>query len=276
MNSQYLMNQSILNPAYNGIHNISNVTVNSRGQWVGVDGAPFTNSISAYGTISDHSSVGFLIINDNFGINSTTDFMFSYAYRMNFYGDYLSFGLQGGSTSYVQDYNKLSQEGIDSAVPVGRVSRSAPNFGFGLMYKTDHFYIGAASPRMLKTELSDDGLVVDTYEPLYNLSGGLLISTSDFLKIKPSFVLRYTEDDLTIDLNGQLLVSEQFWLGVSTRNFNSAGFNLIYSEDEIYHFGYSFEFPFSQVGRAGYGTHELMISIDMRILKRHNFGLRYF
>ncbi len=276
LNSQYFMNQSMLNPAYNGVHNVGNITAISRGQWVGVDGAPFTNLLTGYSTISDHSAVGFLVLNEGFGINSTTDFMFSYAYRMDFYGNYLSFGMQGGSTLYVQDYNKLSQEAPDNLVGDGRVAGSASNFGFGMMYKTDQFYIGAASPRLLKTIIADDGVVVDTYDPLYNVTGGVLITTSNFLKIKPSFVARYSRGELALDLNGQVLINEQFWLGVSSRNFNSAGFNIIYTEDEIYHFGYSFEFPFSKIGGTGYGTHEVMISIDMRILKRHDYGERYF
>jgi len=52
--------------------------------------------------------------------------------------------------------------------------------------------------------------------------------------------------------------------------------NVIYTSDEIYHFGYSFSFPFTEVGTTGYGTHELMISIDMKLTDRHNREGRFF
>lgn len=278
LSNQYLMNQSMINPAYNGIHDMANITALTRGQWIGVEGAPFTHTLSMASTISDHSAAGLLFVNDNFGINTTTNLTFSYAYRMDLYGNFLSFGLQGGIATYTQNFNKLdAQVDNDPALGAGKYVQKENIFGFGVMYKTDNIYIGLASPRLTETVVQQDGIIVTKFLPTYNLSAGFLVSPTDFFQIKPSILIRHIQGSgLAVDLNGQLLIKEQVWLGISTRNFNSAGVNLIYTSDEIYHFGYAFNFPFTEVGTIGYGTHELMISIDIKLVNRHQLGSRFF
>ncbi len=278
LSNQYLMNQSMINPAYNGVYDMGNLTAMTRGQWIGVEGAPYTHTVSMASTISDHSAAGLLFINDNFGINSTTHIVASYAYRMDLYGNILSFGLQGGLTSYSMNFNKLdSQVDGDPAIGVGKYTQKENTFGFGMMYKTDNYYIGVATPRIKENVVQQNGIVVSTYLPSYNLSAGFIVTPVDFFKIKPSVLIRYKKgDDLDIDLNGQILINKEFWLGISIRNLNTGGVNIIYTSDDIYHFGYSFSFPFTEVGTTGYGTHELMISIDMKLISRHDRGERFF
>ena len=43
--NQYMFGHQILNPAYSGSKNISNITSLSRSQWTGFDGAPISQSI---------------------------------------------------------------------------------------------------------------------------------------------------------------------------------------------------------------------------------------
>ena len=42
--NQYLFNQQMINPAYVGIYNRFSVGLISRAQWVGIEGAPVTNT----------------------------------------------------------------------------------------------------------------------------------------------------------------------------------------------------------------------------------------
>ena len=44
--TQYGMNQAMFNPAYAAVNNVMNVSLMSRVQWVGLNGAPFTNTLS--------------------------------------------------------------------------------------------------------------------------------------------------------------------------------------------------------------------------------------
>ncbi|NNE55433.1 MAG: type IX secretion system membrane protein PorP/SprF, partial [Flavobacteriales bacterium] len=75
---------------------------------------------------------------------------------------------------------------------------------------------------------------------------------------------------------GQILVNEKIWLGVLSRNFSSGGVSFVYRHLYIYNFGYSFEFPFGDIGRGNYGIHELSFSVDLRLSKDHEIPDRFF
>lgn len=273
----YLMNQSMINPAYTGINGNANLTLISRAQWVGVEGAPFLHTFLGSSTISDHSALGLSIISDNYGVNSDTEIQLQYAYRIEMEGQTLSFGLQGGWVSFTEDYNKLDLEvNDDPLVGTGRQSLSTSTFGFGMMYKSELFYLGLGIPKISGSDVTIEGAQQKSLTPTYNVSGGLFIYTLSGLMIKPSFLVSHANNETLIDLNGQMLIAEKIWLGATLRNFNSAGVNFIYTEDEVFHFGYSFQFPFNELGTVGYGTHELMLSIDMRFGKQPRLRGRLF
>jgi type IX secretion system PorP/SprF family membrane protein len=276
--NQYLMNQAMVNPAYIGVHNMGHISAITRGQWVGVDGAPYTHTLSLYNSVSDHSSFGLLFVKDNFGINNNTDILVSYAYKMDLGGNSsLSFGLQGGPSMFVQDFTKLNVEvGDDPAVGSGINRVTQTNFGAGLMYANDFFYLGVASPRMTNALVEQDGILITEYKPSYNLTSGILLKPTDVIQIKPSTLIRYQDGELAIDLNGQMLINEKVWLGVSSRNFSSGGVSFMYKHLYIYHFGYAFEFPFNAIGRGNYGIHELMFSVDLRLNNKHKLADRFF
>lgn len=272
----YLMNQTMINPAYAGLNDKANLTLISRGQWIGVDGAPFTHTVVGSSTISDHSAAGLSMVKDSYGINSDTEIKFHYSYRIEMLSSSLSFGLQGGMTSFAEDYSKLDVELSDPLVGSGKQLSSGSTFGFGMMYKSDQFYLGLAVPRIKEEKIVDNEIHSRSVSSVYNISGGLFIRLLNGLLLKPSFLISHQDNEWLSDINGQLLVGEKIWLGASLRNFNSGGINFIYTEDQIYHFGYSFQFPFNELGSTGYGTHELMLSIDMKFGKRHNLNERYF
>jgi type IX secretion system PorP/SprF family membrane protein len=276
--NQYLMNQAMVNPAYIGVHNMGHISAITRGQWIGVEGGPYTHTLSAYSSVSDHSSVGLLFVNDNFGINTNTDILFSYAYKLDLGGaSSLSFGLQGGPSIYTQDFNKLTLEVNDDPAIGSGINRSTQtNFGAGLMYSNDFFYLGVASPRMTNSIIEQDGILISEYKPSYNLTSGILLSPTDAIKLKPSGLVRYQDEKIAVDLSGQMLINEKVWLGVTSRNFSSGGISFIYNHLYIYNFGYSFEFPFGAIGRGNYGIHELMFSVDLRLSDKHKLNDRFF
>lgn len=273
----YFMNQSTINPAYTGINDKANLTLISRGQWVGIEGTPFLHTLIGSTTFSNHSAAGISVVSDNYGINSDTEIQLNYAYRIEMLDRTLSFGLQGGIVNLAQNFNKLEVEvSDDPLVGSGRQSQSATTFGFGMMYKTKLFFLGAAAPRLSTLEARSNEAQLRSLSAVYNLSGGLFIPTIRGFLVKPSFLVSYMDDDWLVDLNGQVLIGEKVWLGASLRNFNAAGFSFIYTEDDVYHFGYAFQMPFNELNSIGYGTHELMLSIDMSFGKRHKLDMRYF
>ena len=273
----YLMNQTMINPAYAGIHDHANVTLISRGQWIGVDGAPFTHTLVGSSTFSYHSAIGFSLVKDSYGINSDTEINLQYSYRIEMHNSALSFGLQGGTMFSSEDPSKLNIEvSDDPLVGSGRFTSTTPSFGFGMMYKSKRLYLGVGMPRITGSKVEIEEIYTKGVSPVYNLTGGLFIKLTNGLLIKPSFLLNYQDEELLADINGQLLIGEKVWLGLSVRNLKRAGFNFLYSEEGKYHFGYSYQFPLNELEASSYGTHELMLSFDIKLTRRQELENRLF
>ena len=76
--SQYFSNQANFNPAYSGIHGVTSMTFNSRLQWAGVEGAPFTNIFNVHSSfLDDKLGGGLMVMNDKYGVNSNNEIQLS-------------------------------------------------------------------------------------------------------------------------------------------------------------------------------------------------------
>ena len=78
--TQYHFNQYLINPAFGGLYENATISFNSRAQWYGLDGAPFTNTLTIESSIGDHAGMGFRVMNDRIGITNQTEVMASASY----------------------------------------------------------------------------------------------------------------------------------------------------------------------------------------------------
>ena len=53
--SQYYVNDMVINPAVSGSKIYNPLTIQTRQQWVGFDGAPLTSSMSYHGALNNRS-----------------------------------------------------------------------------------------------------------------------------------------------------------------------------------------------------------------------------
>ncbi|SNS42683.1 PorP/SprF family type IX secretion system membrane protein, partial [Dokdonia pacifica] len=66
--SQYIYNTVAINPAYAGNRGVTSIVGLHRSQWVGLDGAPRTQSLSIHSPISESKvGLGLSIVNDALG-----------------------------------------------------------------------------------------------------------------------------------------------------------------------------------------------------------------
>lgn len=277
LSNQYLSNQSMINPAYVGVHDVATAMISSRGQWIGIDDAPWTHLFSASSSITEQMGVGLLMINDTYGINNNWEGILSYSYKVQWYENSLSFGVQGGIAKHSIDYSKLDLEIADDPnVPMVDASFSVNNFGTGLFFMNKNYYLGLSVPRMLEVNLADENARKIKYKRHYYLSAGYVFDHLEFIKIKPSVLVKTVQrESISIDLNGQIIINDTVWLGVMLRNLDAVGFNFQYHENGM-RLGYAYELSFGPLASASYGVHELMFSFDAAILKRHRVPTRYF
>ncbi len=127
MFTQYMFNGLALNPAYAGSHDVVSATAIGRQQWVGLEGAPSTQTFSIHSpVINDRVGVGMLLLHDKIGITDQYNATLSYAYRIPMKHGKLAMGLQAGMSNYRVDYREI---GIDNdlAFNRGAVSVWQPN-----------------------------------------------------------------------------------------------------------------------------------------------------
>src|SRR3954467_6234881 len=157
--TQYTFNEAFINPAYTGSQDALAVNASYRNQWVGVEGAPVTETFVAHAPVF-HKTVGIGITayNEHVGVLRTTSGSLNLSYRIIMKKSTLSFGLSGGMQSFREDLTKV-KTGQDQQMDYQFLNKSrvvSPNFGFGIYYYTRKLFAGVSIPRMMETRLSDD------------------------------------------------------------------------------------------------------------------------
>ena len=222
--TMFVFNKLQYNPAYAGSAEALNVGVHYRHQWQGLEGAPRTITAFAHTPIAGgRSGVGLSLISDEIGIFNTTYAKLDYAYRVNFRNDSkLSLGINAQFDFTRFDWTKADiLDNIDAAIPFGAPSNSAFNFGMGLYYSSDNFYLGASVPNFLRNAITSEaysGFSDLNNLRAYYLMGGVVFKISPKVHLRPSLLVSYVPNaPKEIDLNLSFLFLESFWVGGSYR-----------------------------------------------------------
>lgn len=278
--SQYLFNQNMINPAYTGVNDVFNATAITRHQWIGIEGAPVTNTLNVSSSLLNNKlGAGLILVSDKYGVNRNTEVQAQFAYRIDLLnGKSISFGMQTGYINYKYDYSNLLTEQDDQALILADDNISNVNFGAGVYYRTNQYYLGISVPRMLNAESEDvNGTNSTIYRRHFYISAGYIFDQLIALKFKPSILLKVVEGQpISIDLNASVLLMETLWVGATFRNLNAFGVNGQFEVNDQIRLGYSFELPLNAISNNAFGSHELMVSFDMEIFGNHAMGRRYF
>mgnify|MGYP001267178647 CR=1 FL=1 len=281
MYSQYMFNVLAYNPAYAGSADVFTMMALSRHQWVGFDGAPSTQTLAIHSPLPGQKlALGFSAMNDVVGPVHRTSAHVDLAYRIQTgVNTRLAFGLKGGLDLFQADLATLPTVQADpsSANIQGAV---LPNFGFGLFWHSPTYYLGLSTPKLMENEISSvsgNVMTTSTEARHYFLIGGYVFDMGQDLKFKPSFMLRAVEGaPMSLDLNANFLLRERIWMGVMYRVTNAFGVMAQYRINEQMRLGYGFDMTTTKLGAYNAGTHELMLSYDMRFSKGRTISPRYF
>lgn len=277
--NQHHFNHLLTNPAYTGIHNLLSASAISRSQWSGIDGAPFTNAFLIHTSmLKNKIGLGLMAVNDRIGINSNTEFHLTYSYKITMGTSVLSFGLQTSLINYRYRYDKLNLEfQTDPNFMPADENFTKPNFGAGIMLMNERYFVGFSVPRILNINL-DDGIQESTrYHKHYYLSGGVMLPISNFIKFKPSALVKMVEGaTVSVDINSSFVFGELVTGGLILRNLNALGVIVQVELSDKIRMGYSFELPTNSLIASNYGTHEFMLAMDFAPFTRQILKRRYF
>lgn len=227
--TQYMYNTMAVNPAYAGSRGVFSIAALHRSQWVGLDGAPTTQTFNFHTPVSKRVGVGLSIVNDEIGngTNQDTYFdgVFSYTVPTSENGK-LSFGLKAGGHFLNIDYNQLRNYGAQGAAvaPVNIDKKISPNFGAGVYYHTNKFYAGLSVPNFLETEHFDRSGAAGSTSALAQerlnlyLITGYVFDLNRDLKLKPAMLLKAVQGaPLQADLSATFLLRDKFSFGAAYR-----------------------------------------------------------
>jgi len=290
MYTQYMFNTQTMNPAYAGTWESLSFMVLARQQWAGLEGAPQTYTFSMQAPLKNEKvALGLNVINDKVGLEK----------RFYVFGDYsylvpldqktnLRLGLKGGFTNYSNDLTAYSTNApksatIDPAFQGDINSKFIPNFGIGAFLFSDRYYVGLSVPKMLNHEFSNNynNYSLSSEFRHYFLMAGLVFDLGENIKFKPTMLTKasFTSESgspVQVDLTGNFLFKEKFWLGASFRTGDSFGFIAQWIIDKKLRIGYSYDYTTSSLRTVQNGTHEIMLSYEMKFIKELVTSPRYF
>lgn len=289
--TQYMYNQNVLNPAYAGSGADLSIGLLGRTQWVGIEGAPDTQTINIHSAVGGGLGIGVNLIHDEIGpINeSNIGLDIAYSFPVSENGK-LAFGVKGsysfanfGLKSKIQSSGLL----VDASDPMfdNDFKKKYPNVGAGVYYHSDKFYLGASVPYILKrydytvdSTTNGDKLVSDVSDNMHFFGTlGFVFDLSDNLKFKPSTMVKVVEGSpISLDLNASLFINELFEVGLSWREGDSIDALIGVQASPTVRIGYAYDHTLTSLGNYNSGSHELMLLFDMNFTKKHIKSPRFF
>lgn len=225
--TQYMYNPVVINPAYAGNRGVMSITGLHRSQWLGLDGAPRTQSFSIHSPIGESKvGLGLSIVNDALGPQQETYIGGDFSYTINTSDEgKLSFGLKAGGHILDVDFRQLNLfDPTDANFAQNIDNKFSPLVGVGVYYHTDNFYAGLSVPNLIETNHFDEGNEPGSSSSLaeenihYYGIMGYTFDISDDLKFKPSTLIKMVQGaPLEVDFTANFLVFEKLHLGAAYR-----------------------------------------------------------
>jgi len=227
--TQYMFNTMSVNPAYAGSRGQLSIAALYRTQWVGLDGAPKTQTLNLHAPIrNSRLGYGISIVNDDIGDGVVQETYFdavvSYTIDVSLDGK-LSFGLKAGGNLLNLDFEGLRN--FDSEpVQVNNIeNKFSPNFGIGVYYHANKFYAGLSAPNLLETDFFDNSQrdansvqFLSRERINFYLITGYVFDLNSDLKFKPALLTKVVGGaPLQIDVSANFLLNEKFSFGGAYR-----------------------------------------------------------
>ena len=286
MFTHYMFNTLAVNPAYAGSRDAFTVTGLHRTQWAGFEGAPITQTLTMHTPIPlKNSGIGLSLVNDKIGPTRTTSFYadFSYKIKINERAN-LAFGIKGGVNFMKADIASLNTiDPNDPKFVSNDQSEFLPNFGFGLYFSTDKYYIGASIPKLLENDFKNNSISGGTdlanEARHYFLIAGTLLNLNEDFKLKPTSYIKITPAaPIEGDITTSVIYKDKFWLGAMFRTGDALGLLFGINITNVLSVGYSFDWSYNNsTFKYNQGSHEIMIRYDLIMTNEKKiYSPRYF
>jgi type IX secretion system PorP/SprF family membrane protein len=284
MFTQYMLNETFINPAYAGSHDNLAGTLLHRDQWTGFAGSPRTQTLSLHAPVANKKlGVGLSILNESIGVTKQNMIVADVAYRIKMESGTLAFGLQGGILNQNINFSEVKTVTEGDQQFMNDFHKSfIPNAGFGFYYYTKTFYAGLSVPRVVENKInpsSPDQIINSASFGIwhYYITSGYVFDVSDNIKCKPSVMIKtLLNTPSELDGNVNFIFNNTFWLGTGYRTGDAVSAMIALQLSNKCRIGYSYDYTLSELQKYNSGTHEFSISYEFYTLKNRIYSPRYF
>ncbi len=265
--SNYHLTWTTYNPAFSGFRDAISMSAIYRSPLYGGVGpmdmqmnvhTPVGNSKVALGAVVAYNSSP-----PDQGLYS---FMTTYAYRLYLGTGRLSFGLSAGMYGVNSNMTGLKiRDPGDPSFPDDVYNRWFPNFGAGVLYYTDQFFVGVSIPELLAIPGPDQKLSANPQDYRTIFIGSYLFDFSRAFRLKPSVIVDYSKamTGFKASLNVGLMDSRLF-IGAAYDHPNYAIALLNIQISSQWLVGYAYTMGIGPVRTALGGSHEIVLRWEWR------------
>ena len=285
--SQYLYNKFLINPAVAGSDGYTSINLTGREQWVGMEGAPRTFSVSAQTRILKKSfilkqtkvrrslyrpktdgkiGIGGYVFSDKSGLVNRTGFSISYAYHTWIQRTtQLSFGLAFTGYNFKIDANSISFEDPNDPVLNSDLRHGVfiPDASFGIHLLNPRYSVGFSADQLFQAaaKIGSDAYGRFKMSRQYYLFGTYSFERGTYDEIQPSVLFKMSEQFRPqADIGLTYINNKAFWAGLAYRTSGALIANIGVKYMNLW-FGYAFDFTLQEIQRITYGTHEVTIAL---------------
>jgi len=275
--TQYLDNGLFYNPAYAGSKQMLNFTAMHRQQWAGIEGNPTITTIQIHSPINyQRFGIGLSLFNESEGLinKNAINSDFSYSIFLNNNAQ-LSFGTKFGAYWTEFDRNKLFPfTKKASEVPQWEQTHQF-NVGAGILYHSPSFFMGLSSPQLV--ENSYDKFKKNKDNRHYFMMLGYVADIHNKWKIRTSAQLKFTQSTpISIDASLTFIYNDKFWIACLYRYDKAAGTFIQFNLTQHLKIGVASEFNLKSLRNYGVGTFEVLLSYNLKLVKKGIYSPRYF
>ena len=270
-----------INPAYAGSRGVLSVFGLHRTQWVGVDGAPVTNSFSLNTPIQNSNiGLGLSIVNDKIGPSDETLISTDVSYSIPTSDKYkLSFGIKATANLLNVDFTKLKIYNQGDVLSQNNIDNQfSPNIGAGVYYRSDKLYAGVSVPFILETKHFYDNTNSVAKEALhYYFIGGYVFDVSESTKFKPAFLIKSVKGaPLQADVTANFMFFDKFVLGGAWRWSAAASALVGFQIDSNWFIGYTYDADTTKLANYNSGSHEIFLRYEFKGKQEKIISPRFF
>ena len=276
-------NPFLISPAFAGIGTGLQIRLNGVSQWIGVEGAPDTQSLTVEARLADRFGGGITVFNDKNGFTTQRGARLSFASHLtlsHFHDSFFSFAFTYSYTQFGIDTSDFSNNtnptggGITPPESLPNISRGKSNFDIGMLYRYERFSFSVNALNILDRKREDfnasEPLVLRKYSAY---SSFVFTKVSRGIELEPSIFVEYREFDKRskTDLNIKLrkgIRDGYLWTGLSYTFLNDQFFEpnaiapLFGLKKNNLYVSYGFSVNVNKTQDFNYGTHMITLGFD--------------